>query len=397
MQRSIDPHTRSARDIADELAVELGKSAAERDAAGGTPKRERDLLRASGLLSLVIPKELGGWGASWLDTYDVVRRIARVDGSLGHVFGFQHLLLATLQLFGSEAQWRPWFEATAREQLFWGNALNPLDRRTLVRWSETQAGRGRIDGDKSFCSGALDSDMLIVSAIDPATDKLLVAALPTSRSGIALRHDWDNMGQRQTDSGSARFEAVALARSEVLATPGPLSTPFAALRPCIAQLSLSNVYLGIAYGALDAARVYTSEQSRPWIASGVEHPSDDPFVLRHYGELWVELEAARLLTDEAARALDRAYARGPELTAEERAQAAVAIAVAKAKTTRVSLETTSRVFEVMGARATTARARVDRFWRNVRTHTLHDPVDYKLRDIGAYVLAGRAPTPSFYS
>ena len=87
-----------AAQIADELAKELAKSAAERDAIGGTPKRERDLLRQSGLLGLVIPRELGGWGASWLETFDVVRRIARVDGSLGHVFGFQHLLLATLQL-----------------------------------------------------------------------------------------------------------------------------------------------------------------------------------------------------------------------------------------------------------------------------------------------------------
>ena len=386
--------TRSPAQIAQDVAAELAKSAAARDAVGGTPKRERDLLRDSGLLTLVIPRALGGWGASWLETFDVVRSIARVDGSLGHVFGFQHLLLATLQLFGSEAQWRPWFEATARERWFWGNALNPLDPRTRLVWNGEV---GRIDGDKSFCSGALDSDMLVVSAIEAQTEKLIVAALPTARRGITLGHDWDNMGQRQTDSGSAHFEAVSVLRSELLATPGPLGSTFASLRPCIAQLSLSNVYLGLAYGALDAARSYTSGQSRAWFLSGAAHPSEDPYVLRHYGELWVELEAARLVTDEAARALDRAWQRGDELTPAQRAAAAIAIATAKAKTTRVSLETTSRVFEVMGARATTAKARVDRFWRNARTHTLHDPVDYKLRDIGAYVLADRPPTPSFYS
>jgi hypothetical protein len=32
-----------------------------------------------------------------------------------------------------------------------------------------------------------------------------------------------------------------------------------------------------------------------------------------------------------------------------------------------------------------------------RTHTLHDPVDYKLRDIGVWALLDQVPTPTFYS
>jgi len=49
------------------------------------------------------------------------------------------------------------------------------------------------------------------------------------------------------------------------------------------------------------------------------------------------------------------------------------------------------------ATSSTYKARFDRFWRNARTHTLHDPVDYKLRDIGAWALAGKPPKPTFYS
>jgi hypothetical protein len=30
-------------------------------------------------------------------------------------------------------------------------------------------------------------------------------------------------------------------------------------------------------------------------------------------------------------------------------------------------------------------------------HTLHDTIDYKLRDIGRYVLSGRLPDPTAYS
>ncbi|NWB24985.1 monooxygenase, partial [Pseudomonas sp. D4002] len=46
-------------------------------------------------------------------------------------------------------------------------------------------------------------EMLIASAIDEsAGGKLLIAAIPSARSGIILHNDWNNMGQRQTDSGS---------------------------------------------------------------------------------------------------------------------------------------------------------------------------------------------------
>jgi hypothetical protein len=31
------------------------------------------------------------------------------------------------------------------------------------------------------------------------------------------------------------------------------------------------------------------------------------------------------------------------------------------------------------------------FWRNVRTHTLHDPVDYKIRELGEWALNQKIP------
>lgn len=43
------------------LQALLARHATRRDAEGGCPKAERDALRASGLLALSIPVELGGW------------------------------------------------------------------------------------------------------------------------------------------------------------------------------------------------------------------------------------------------------------------------------------------------------------------------------------------------
>jgi alkylation response protein AidB-like acyl-CoA dehydrogenase len=382
--------------VADRVARVLAETALARDQRGGTPKAERDLLRESGLLTLMIPSELGGLGETWPTTLAVVRRLAQVDGSVAHVFGFQHLLLATLQLFAAAEQWRPLFASTVEKRWFWGNTLNPLDTRTLLTWNPT-GDQGAITGDKSFCSGALDSDMLIVSALQSTDKKFLVAAIPTARAGIELHDDWDNIGQRQTDSGSAHFENVQVSRSELLVTPGPLGSTFASLRSGIAQLILSNIYLGIGQGALQAARAFTLEHSKPWAASGVAKASDDPYVLRNYGEIYTELEAARALTDEAALQLQAAWEKGDAITPQERGHVALAIALSKVKTSSAGLETASRVFEVMGARSTVARARLDRFWRNLRVHTLHDPVDYKLRDLGAFALSEQLPVPSFYS
>jgi alkylation response protein AidB-like acyl-CoA dehydrogenase len=380
--------------IAEALATDFEATAIERDRAGGTPKSERDALRASGLLALSLPPDLGGGGASWATALKTVRAIARADGSLAHVYGFQHLLLATVRLFGTPTQFESLARATAAGRWFWGNALNPLDSRTTLEHAGSEF---RLRGEKSYCSGALDADMLVVSAIDARTRKLVVAVVPAGRAGIAPREDWDNIGQRQTDSGSVAFDSVRVHASELLSEPGPLGSTFATLRPLIAQLTLCNVYLGIGDGALAVARTVTRERSRAWFASGVERVEDDPYVLSTFGDLFTELEAARHVVEAAAVALDRGWARGDGLTSDERGQIAVAIAAAKITTTRASLEVGNRMFEVAGARATAARLGLDRFWRNARTQTLHDPVDYKRRDVGRWYLTDAWPTPTFYS
>lgn len=381
--------------VARQLAEQFASTAAQRDARGGTPKTERDALRHSGLLALSVPVAFGGMGASWGETLGVVRELAKADGSLAHLFGFHHLMLATVRLFARAEQWQPWFEQTARQQWFWGNALNPLDTRTGVRRFD---GWWEFSGKKSFCSGANDSQMLIVAGHEQQHGgRLVLAAIPSGRTGITLHDDWDNFGQRQTDSGSVSFERVRVEDREMLLDPGPLSTPFACLRPLIAQLHFTHVFLGLAEGAFEEARQYTLTETRPWFGSSAKVANEDPYILRHYGDFWVGLESARVLTERAASLLDEAWQKGQGLGSEERGQVATAIATAKVVATRVGLDLTSRLFEVTGARATHAALRLDRYWRNMRTQSLHDPVDYKLHELGQWTLNGQRPIPSFYS
>ena len=87
----------------------------------------------------------------------------------------------------------------------------------------------------------------------------------------------------------------------------------------------------------------------------------------------------------------------PQPTPAERGELATWIAEAKLLSGRVALDITSEIFETMGARATSSRFGFDRFWRNVRVHTLHDPLDHKQKDIGRWLLTGEYPPPSNYS
>jgi alkylation response protein AidB-like acyl-CoA dehydrogenase len=380
--------------VARALAAEFRHDAAERDLAAGTPKAQRDAIRASGLLGLRIPLELGGVGAPWPDVLRTVREIATADASLAHLYAYHHLDIITPHLLGTPAQRQRWYTATARDNFFWGNCLNPLDpRTTLTRVDPTTL---RLNGTKSFCTGASDSDLLLVSATIPDVTQLQVMVLPTRRQGIVVHDDWDNMGQRQTDSGSVSFHDVLVNQDELLGPPGAGGSTFASLRPCVTQSILSNIFLGIAIGAFDEAGAYTRALERPFPGSTVR-PADDPYVLLHFGSMKVQIEAATGLLEVAARALESAWQRANDLTDAERGACAVQVSTAKAAAGHCALDITSTMFEVMGSRATSARYRFDRYWRNARTLTLHDPLDYKLREVGDFALNGRAPTPGFYT
>lgn len=383
----------SALATAKQLAEQFAQTAAERDKAGGNPKLERDLIRQSGLLGLSIPQQYGGQGANWKTIFQTIQSIAQVDSSLAHVYGFHHLLIATVQLFAQPQQYSSWFEHTAHNNLFWGNTLNPLDQRTKIQ--QLTENDFIFHGDKSFCSGSIDSDILLCSGFNDA-GKLLIAVIPTRREGVSFLGDWNNMGQRQTDSGTSHFEQVKIHKDELLLNPGPLSTPYSSLRPLIAQLIFVHLFLGVAEGAFDLAR-QTIQSQKAWSTSLAENAVNDPFTQKHFAEFYVQLESVRLLADKAIAALQAAWNIGEQLTAEQRGEVSIAIATAKIAATNSSLFITQNIFQVMGARATTAKLNLDRFWRNVRTQTLHDPIDYKYQEVGEWVLTGKVPDPSFYS
>lgn len=366
---------------AEELAKKFYIDAAKRDAMGGNPKKERDLLRESGLLKVLIPQEYGGWGGTWTDVVKIVRIFAKVDSSLAHVYGYHFVNLITSHLWGEQKQQEYYYRETAEKNLFWGNAFNITD---LKLYARKEKDHYVLNGVKTFCTGSVDSDYLIVSALTEGTEELFIAVIPTNRTGVQVNNDWDNFGQRSTDSGTVTFTNVRVNQEEVLQKHFD-ANEFAKLRINLAHFILNHVFLGIMEGAFEEAKKYTVTNARPR-TKGIESIIDDPIIQRHYGEMFVQIEAAKLLVEKTDILFQQIWDKGEIVTAKDRTELEQAIFTAKVVTTQAGLNITSRIFEVMGSRATASQYGFDRFWRNMRTMTLHGPVDTVIQDLGYQIL-----------
>jgi len=381
---------------AEAVAGRLRTTAAERDRANAAPIAEIGLLRDADLLQVGEPVEFGGSGLDYAQSQQVTRVIARGDTSVAHLLGYHYAQQRIPHLFGTPEQALELSRANAADRLFWGGVQNP---RGAAGLELTRAGDGyRLNGTRTFASGASVADRLSVTAAFEG--ELVFLSLPAGKEGFTALGDWDNIGQRLTDSGGVVFENTPVTRAEILGDDpltGRTLSPYQTLVTPHWQLAFVNFYIGTAEGALDEALDWTRTRASAWETSGLDSATDDPYILELVGELRAQVTAAALLADRAGEALQEALDIGPALTAEQRAKAAIAIAEAKYLTTKVSLETASRLFEIQGARATTTGYGFDRHWRNLRTHTVHDPVAYKAREIGDWTLNRRAPEFTLYS
>ena len=374
-----------------ELREIFAQDAIERDQLGGRPHEQIKLLKETGLVNLLIPKELGGAGERYSTAMRIVREFAKVDGSVAHLYGYHFSPLQNAITTGPDKRSRDTLRRSAAGRWFWGNTTNSFSKSLFGR---REAEKVILNGFRPFASGSHVADHLMVAWEDEETNKRSFAYIPADRDGITIADDWDGIGQRQTGSGRVLYKDVEIDAAEIL--PERPQDPINLLAPLQQQSVLLNVFVGSAQGALIAARDYTVTQSRPWIYSGVERHSDDPWIKRQYGELWIKVQAATALADRALTALDAVYAKGSDLTADDRGEAAIAVASANALAGRVALEVTSEVFEVMGARSAVRPLGLDRFWRNVRIHTLHNPAEYKTRNVGTWFLDGEFPEPGIF-
>ncbi len=380
---------------AGEVAQLLAVDAVARDKGREIPAAEVQLLKDAGLVTLLGPVEHGGAGQDWPTAYQVIRTVSKADGSIGQLLGYHLLWFWAARLVGTPEQIEAVEADATKNKWFFGGAVNPRDNDVAV----TDEGDTIVfDGSKTFSTGSRVSDVTVLEGALPDGQHVF-AIVPSKIEGLSFHDDWDNIGQRQTESGSVTIDKVRVDWASAAGFVDKAFQPrvYNTLNVPTIQLVFVNFYLGIARGALEEAASYTKDKTRAWLHSTVDKAVDEPYIIDIYGDLTAKLWAVEALADAVALEGQKIHDNAWNVTAEERGEHEVRVAAVKARATEVSLEITGAVFEALGARATASKYGFDRFWRNVRTHTLHDPVAYKRREVGRWVLTGELPEPTWYS
>ena len=372
-----------AIETAHALAAGFAEEASVRDRERRLPLPELERYSQSGLWGITVPREHGGAGVSRVTLAAVTAIISRADGSLGQIPQNHYYALEVLRVNGNADQQARFYARALAGDRF-GNALAEVGTRTAAerRTRLTPDGQDgwRINGSKFYCTGALYAQWIPTATVDEGGIQRL-AFVRRDSPGVEVIDDWSGFGQRVTGSGTVVFKDVAVPRQDVLLLADP-SAPANTIKP-LAQLIHAAIDLGIGQAALADAVDFVRERSRPWIDAGVDEARHDPLTISEFGRLSVRLEAARALVARAGRILDIATT---DATAEHIAAAAIAVAEARALTTEASLAAGTKLFELSGTQSTLDHLNLDRHWRNARTHTLHDPVRWKIHAVGNYYL-----------
>ncbi|MFF9310026.1 SfnB family sulfur acquisition oxidoreductase [Streptomyces sp. NPDC014748] len=374
--------------VAAALAAEFRPGADARDRERRLPRAELDRLSRSGLLAVTVPAEHGGAEVSAATVAEIFRLLGSADPSLAQIPQSHFVYVNVICRQGTPEQRKFLFaEVLAGRRL--GNAQSEAGTKHVqdirTRLTPRPDGSYLLTGVKHYSTGALFADWIPVLA-RAEDDDLHVAYVPWDAPGVTVVDDWDGMGQRTTASGTVRLAEVPVPADRVV--PHHLTFQGPQLHGAFAQLLHAAIDAGIAGAALAEAAAFVRTKSRPWFESGTESAAEDPLLIQRFGELALRVRAADALLREAARTVDEA---GADLTDDSAAEASIAVATAKVTAAQAAVEVAGALFEVAGTRAALDSLNLHRHWRDARTHTLHDPVRWKIQHIGRYVLSGTRP------
>jgi alkylation response protein AidB-like acyl-CoA dehydrogenase len=383
-------------EIAAKLAVEFADKAAERERRREPPIEELKRVRETGLVNLLIPKEFGGGGGNWRDAVRVVVELSKPDTNIGLLvaYHFHNYLPPILDLEHGAPDIQ---RKSAKNRWLWGHVTHPWVRNFLAQ--PTPNGGFIVNGTKPMNTGAPTADVTTVLAERTDRKEFVYGYVPTNRKGLNFISDWDNLGLRRSDTSTIQFDNVVVEPDEVL--PRSDKTPFVELSHfyiATAALAFGAAYLGGALGAIERAKDYTLTRARPAPPSGLASAAQDPYVLGSYGDFWIKTQAGLAALDTAAKEYDEAFARRPNVTPEDYARIVAHAEAFRSYAIEIGIEIGAKVYDVTGASATANHFGFDRYWRDVRNHSLHvHPPIYTDRILGDYFVNGTKPfPPSFF-
>jgi acyl-CoA dehydrogenase len=289
-----------------EMAGEIGAAVAapvadavDRDAR--FPHEAVDAYRERGLLSALIPRELGGGGAALSEVSDAVRAVAAHCASSALVLAMHSIEIGNLVRHGTTEPLRELQREIVSEQLLFANANSEVGIGGDVGRSrcavEIVDGRPTLVKDALAISYGESADIVVATARRTAdseeTDQVQAIC---RRPQLEALSEWDATGLRGTCSRGFRLRAeidselVYPVGFAVIGSTGGLHA---------SQLLLSSVWVGLAEASAAKAHAFVRAAARREIGT-------TPKSALRLAELGATLDMARGMLESIARRLDGA-------------------------------------------------------------------------------------------
>jgi short-chain 2-methylacyl-CoA dehydrogenase len=345
-------------------------------------KFEPDLLRqffGMNLMGIEIPETYGGVGCGFFMSILAVEELSRVDPSAGVIVDVQNTLVNNaLMRWGSDAQKNRYLPRMASGTLgayALSEAGSGSDAFALKTRAELKGDRYLLNGQKLWITNAVEADLFILFAtVDPALGYKGITAFIVEKSfpGFQVGKKEDKLGIRASSTCELILENCEVPRDNVLGEVGKgYKVSIETLNE--GRIGIGAQMVGLARGSLEYGIQYIKEREQ--FGQPVARFQAIQFQV---AELATQLEAARLLTYNAARLKD---ARLPFVKEA---------AMAKYYSSQVAERVTSQVVELFGGYGYTKDYPAEKYFRDSKIGKIYEGTSFmQLQTIAKLILGER--------
>ena len=271
------------------------------------PHEMVEQMKALGLFGATIPAEYGGLGLSATSYARIVEKIAETWMSLTGIFNSHLIMSAIVTRLGTEEQKRTWLPKFASGEIRGGLALTEPDCGTDLQAIRTRARRDGdhyvVNGTKTWISNGIEgSCFALLVKTDPTAEpryKGMSMLLAPKHEGFRVGRKLEKMGYKGIDSAELIFEDYRVPAENLIGGESKgLNAALSGLE--LGRINIAARGCGLASAALKDSVRY-SQQRRTMGKPICEHQA----IQLKLGEMATKLQAARLLTYDAARAYDK--------------------------------------------------------------------------------------------
>lgn len=338
------------------LAPKVAEGAARADEEDRFVAESYAALRGERLFSAMVPRELGGGGASYGEVGAILRELAQSCSATALSLAMhQHLVAAAVWNHRNGRPGRALLEKVAASELV---LVSTGARDWLGSNGEAKRCDGgfRVSAHKFFASGSPAGDVLVTSVPydDPAEGpQVLHFPVPFDTAGVRIQDDWRAHGMRGTGSHTVVLDEVFVPEAAVvLRRPRDKFHPVWNVILTVAMPLITSVYVGVAEAAARIARDRTRRRSY------------DPLTALALGEMENQLATARMAADGlVALANDLDFAAEIERTNQ--------VLVRKTIAVKAALATAEAALEAVGGEAFYRKLGLERLLRDARAGHFH--------------------------